>query len=325
LPPRGSMQKADNKIDSIIILRGIAALSVCIVHISLVINFHVNKIIDYIIMNGQQGVAIFFVISGFILPYSLYKKGYSIKGFFTFLFRRSIRIDPPYWASIALVFVVGLVPVSALSLYAIVLHVFYLVPFVKGAEWYSGIFWTLSIEFQFYILLGLFYPLLSKINAYYAVMSLLLVSAIFVFMRFTYRGIIISNFYDFVIGYIFFLGFIKKITKTHTLLIAVFFAIFLMAEVSYITGIVPLLAGLFIFLYKNKRLPDYILFTGKISYSLYLVHFPISYIFTRYTRQLIPNNYLLFVSCLTMCILFAWVFYKLIELPSMNLSRKLSA
>jgi peptidoglycan/LPS O-acetylase OafA/YrhL len=319
-----NMQKTDNKIESIIILRGIAALSVCIVHISLVINFHVNKVIDYIIVNGQQGVAIFFVISGFILPYSLYKKGYTLRGFFTFLFRRSIRIDPPYWATIVLLFVVGLVPVSALSLYAIIMHVFYLVPFVKGVEWYSGIFWTLSIEFQFYILLGLFYPLLSKVNPYIAVICLLLVSAIFVFMRFTYRGIIISNFYDFAIGYIFFLGFIKKLTKTHTLLIITLFAIFLIAEVSYITGIIPLLAGLFIFLYKNKRLPEYILFIGKISYSLYLVHYPISYVFARYSRQFIANNYLLFASCLIMCILFAWVFYKLVEQPSMNLSRKLS-
>ncbi|GAC1309855.1 MAG: acyltransferase [Mucilaginibacter sp.] len=318
------MQSTDNKIESIIILRGIAALSVCIVHISLVINFHGNKLIDYIIKNGQQGVAIFFVISGFILPYSLYKKGYTLKGFFTFLFRRSIRIDPPYWVTIALLFVVGMVPVSALSLYAVTLHVFYLVPFVKGVEWYSAIFWTLSIEFQFYILLGLFYPLLSKANGYVAVMCPVVVSAVFVFMRFTYRGIIISNFYDFAIGYIFFLGFIKKITKTHTLLIVVLFAIFLMAEVSYITGIIPLLAGLFIFLYKNKRLPDYILFTGRISYSLYLVHFPISYVFARYTRQFITNSYLLFVSCLAVCILFAWVFYKLVEQPSMNLSRRLS-
>ncbi len=67
-------KEISGKIDSVTILRGIASLAVCIVHTSLITGFHSNKFIDYIIMNGQQGVAVFFVLSGFILPYSLYKK-----------------------------------------------------------------------------------------------------------------------------------------------------------------------------------------------------------------------------------------------------------
>lgn len=317
------MDKSYNKINSVTILRGIAALSVCFVHIGLVINFHVNRLVDYIIMNGQQGVPIFFVISGFIIPYSLYKKGYKLSDFFTFLIRRSVRIDPPYWCTVALLFIIGGLPFSLLNLNLVVLHLFYLVPFVKGAQWYSSIFWTLSIEFQFYILLGLFYPILNRIGPNISVICLVSVSALCIFMQFTYRGIIISNLYDFVIGYIAFLGFINKITKNRTIIILVLYAVFLMFEVSYITGIIPLLTALFILLYKNNKLPNYISFTGKISYSLYLVHLPISYFFATLMHTFITNNFILYPLCLVVSIAFAYLFYRLIEKPSMDLSKNL--
>ena len=38
------------------------------------------------------------------------------------------------------------------------------IPFVKKSIWYNDIFWTLGIEFQFYIILGLFFPILERIN-----------------------------------------------------------------------------------------------------------------------------------------------------------------
>ena len=317
------MDENNNKIKSIIILRGIAALSVCFVHVGIVTNFHVNRLIDFIIMNGQQGVAIFFVISGFIMPYSLYKKGYQLNNFFAFLIRRSVRIDPPYWCTIALLFLIGGLPISLLNLKSIILHIFYLVPFVKGAVWYSSIFWTLSIEFQFYILLGLFYPILNKINPNISIACLILVSAICVFMKFTYRGIIISNLYDFVIGYIVFLGFINKVTKNKTIIILVLFAVFLAFAVSYTTAIVPLLSALFIIFYKNDKLPGYVSFTGNISYSLYLVHLPVSSFFAFQMHRFITNNFLLFPLCIAVSILFAYVFYRLVEKPSMDLSRNI--
>ncbi|MDB5091126.1 MAG: hypothetical protein JWR09_5120, partial [Mucilaginibacter sp.] len=75
----------NSKIISIVLLRAIAALSVCIVHIQMICDLHVNFLIDYLTNLGQQGVVIFFVISGFILPYSLYQKNYVLKDFFSFL------------------------------------------------------------------------------------------------------------------------------------------------------------------------------------------------------------------------------------------------
>lgn len=56
----------------------------------------------------------FFVISGFIIPYSLYKAGYRRGDFGRFLLKRIARLDPPYFATIlrclALSYVVTLAP-----------------------------------------------------------------------------------------------------------------------------------------------------------------------------------------------------------------------
>ena len=144
-------------------------------------------------------------------------------------------------------------------------------------------------------------------------------------MGYTYRGIIISNFYDFVIGYITFLGFINKISRNISILIIVCFAIFIMLKVSYITSTIPLLTALFIIFYKNNKLPKYISFTGTISYSLYLVHLPVSSFLVSRIHLFITNTYLLYVLCLVISILFAYLFYILIEKPSMNLSKNLKS
>lgn len=50
--------------------------------------------------NGYTGVYISFVISGFIIPYSLHRGGYTLRNFGRFLIKRGIRLYPPYLISI---------------------------------------------------------------------------------------------------------------------------------------------------------------------------------------------------------------------------------
>lgn len=157
------MQQPPTKkfIASVQYLRGLAALGVVFCHYGY--NFKSYPNLSAFFNFGQTGVHLFFLISGFIIVYSLTNSGYKTNRFFTFLLKRSIRIDPPYYVVIALTLLlyyilslvanVAPIPVIAGQLVA---HIFYLVPFTKY-PFYIHVFWTLSVEFQFYILIGLGY------------------------------------------------------------------------------------------------------------------------------------------------------------------------
>lgn len=89
--------KSQERIANIELLRGIASIGVCLVHLQMFSGYTQFPVIDKLINGGQLGVYIFFIVSGFVLPYSLYKNNYRLKDFFTFLFKRNLRIDPPYF------------------------------------------------------------------------------------------------------------------------------------------------------------------------------------------------------------------------------------
>jgi len=311
----------DSKITSITLLRAIAALLVCFVHIQMISGFHSNFVVDYIMSNGQQGVGIFFVISGFILPYSLYKKNYVLKEFFSFLLRRSIRIDPPYWCIIALSFIFGVVPIALLTFNSVLLHVFYLVPFVKDANWYSGVFWTLSIEFQFYFLLGIFFPFLMRLKANIAILILVIVNIICVLSKITSRGIIIDQMPCFVMGFIAFMVYIKRVNLTSGVLVLLTLSAYVMVAVSIKSGAVPLITALFILFYRYQNEVQPLYFIGNISYSLYLIHLPASLLFAEYFGSYLPSKSSLFLACLLVSILSAYVYYLLIERYALKLSK----
>lgn len=82
-------------------LRGIAALSVLVYHFtgSLIRNFPHNplpKPIFSLLSHGNMGVEVFFVLSGFVISYTL-RNAWVTPGYVgRFALRRSIRLDPPF-------------------------------------------------------------------------------------------------------------------------------------------------------------------------------------------------------------------------------------
>src|SRR4051794_33067372 len=57
---------------------------------------------------GYLGVEAFFVISGFIIPYSMHRRGYEFpRDAWAFATRRIVRIEPTYVASVVLVTTLG--------------------------------------------------------------------------------------------------------------------------------------------------------------------------------------------------------------------------
>jgi peptidoglycan/LPS O-acetylase OafA/YrhL len=118
---------------------------------------------DYPLFYGRTGVQLFFVLSGFLLflPYarSLHglQKHPSAILFYT---RRVLRVGPAYWISILL-----LLPLAPLTLARFgdgAAHALFMSnAFTNTVYSYNGVFWTMAIEVQFYVLL----PLLGFLGA----------------------------------------------------------------------------------------------------------------------------------------------------------------
>ncbi|HWZ35391.1 MAG TPA: acyltransferase [Mucilaginibacter sp.] len=309
------------KIHSVVYLRAIAALGVCIIHIQFATGVTFNKIVDYFINSGQQGVAVFFVISGFILPTSLYRSGYQLKNFFRFIAKRSLRVDPPYWFSIILLFTIGLYPAKALHIDRLLYHLTYLVPFVKGQEWFTGVYWTLSIEFQFYLILALLFPLLIKGPKYVSIAVLIAISLFC--LRYTVRGFIISYVYDFAFGFLAFFAYTKIVNMRPFIIILVGFTVAICCFKSIASGLVPFLTVLTIVFMKTSKPVPVLSFLGNISYSIYLIHIPVMTFLGHQLSIYHLSPLALSVIFIATIIPAAYLMFYLVEKPSMLLSKRI--
>ncbi|MEO8884769.1 MAG: acyltransferase, partial [Mucilaginibacter sp.] len=159
------------KIYAIENLRGIAALLVCVFHLTS--NQYLqgtDSLWRKIAGLGYLGVPVFFAISGFVIPWALYNSNYKINNFFSYMLKRAIRIEPPYLVSIIMLLVLNYLS-SLSSLYAglpfsfsikqFLLHLFFL-PGYFNYVWYQPVYYTLLIEFQFYILCGLLFVVFAS-------------------------------------------------------------------------------------------------------------------------------------------------------------------
>ena len=146
------------RIDHIQVLRGVAATLVLIAH-SVDVSVRQGSWFGDAWLPlgnfGAFGVDIFFVISGFVMPYSLEgKRGADAAR--RFLLLRWIRIAPPYLIIVAALCILWWyqgVPATWRSIANAVLFL----PFFDGSEFTEpplAIGWTLSFEFTFYLVVA---------------------------------------------------------------------------------------------------------------------------------------------------------------------------
>jgi peptidoglycan/LPS O-acetylase OafA/YrhL len=148
-------------------LRGLAALAVVGYHfyarspLADSLGPVLPRWIDLALRNGQMGVDVFFVLSGFVIAMSIdgakITRGYVGR----FALRRSIRLDPPYWVTLAIASVLLFVAHRPITAGQVVAHVFYLQGII-GYPQIVSMFWTLCYEIQFYLVLVLFVALAQR-------------------------------------------------------------------------------------------------------------------------------------------------------------------
>jgi len=147
-------------------LRGLASLAVVLFH------FRARTGVDGLVSlfwNGRLGVHAFFVISGFVMPMALARAGYRFRDFPSFVAKRVVRLDPPYFLAILLVLALRFLPHALFGVgerpppewARLGSHLLYLTG-ILGFEWLNPVFWTLALEFQFYLALGALFPLLGN-------------------------------------------------------------------------------------------------------------------------------------------------------------------
>lgn len=322
------------KIISVEWLRGLASLGICEMHIFCAQDFFsttdtfFHTYLFPLSIIGRLGVAVFFVISGFIIPYSMWRRNYTHSKYLSFLTKRLIRLEPPYIITIALSVIIAFITTTIFKneLYEInwlnlAMHLGYLNVFFDNV-WVNPVFWTLAIEFQFYILIGILFPLVSsKPNA--PLLLILSILSTLISLNNPGHQFIFIHFHLFILGIICFQKFINKIHP-----VSFWLQIFINSgSIYYFHGkgyVVAALLTMLIILYNVNIKSNYMLFLGKISYSLYLIHWIVGVelirnIFMYYFPDSSQSTKILLgLFILAVCLGLSALFFKFVEEPSIQ-------
>ena len=268
-------------------MRGLASFAVCWFHLAFASRYTPDP--AWWNMTGQYGylgVQAFFVISGFVLPYALFKSRYRVRNFVRFVLKRIVRLDPPYFLTIAgtvalayaSTFVPGWKGSLDISLPQVLSHLAYLTA-LTGHDWIVHVFWTLGIEFQFYLCLALGFPLLVHEKAWVR-RSILCVFCLLAFAFSTDGGaderpFLFQHAFVFALGITTFWRHERLADTREWLGWQVLATVGTALTLGPLFAAASVLSSLLIALLPHLTLGRVLAWLGRLSYSLYLVHLPI--------------------------------------------------
>jgi peptidoglycan/LPS O-acetylase OafA/YrhL len=312
------------RISTLDALRGVASFAVCWFHLT---NGNAEFLPEGWLKSsgtyGWAGVEVFFVISGFVIPYALHRSNYELKNYGRFVLKRVVRLDPPYLVAIAVTVALNYLSSALpgyrgepfqLSLAQLLLHFGYINVFF-GYPWLNVAFWTLAIEFQYYLLAGLLFPacasrdkrLLVPLLACAAALPFALPSPSFIFhYEFLFLLGVVTFQYKIEVW-----GKRTYLALLFTLGVGTFYTL---GGLITAVGTVTALAIAFVEI-RNKVLG----FLGTISYSLYLLHGPVGgrviNLGVRYCHST-GGKIVALILATGVSIAASYLLYKLVEHPS---------
>jgi len=298
----------EKKYVSVQALRGLAALSVMFFHFRYLINQQFPTKGDYLFGWGAMGVDLFFVISGFVITLSAAKLGSGKIASQNFLKSRFKRIIPTYFILLLFTFILS----GGMSIFHypeklenLVSAMTFSPLFVDNAPFYIndnltfGIRWTLNYEIYFYLIAGICLlfkrPCLSLLIFFSTALIIIPIltgnEVTFSSQGYQY-GIPYFNLMTNPISWLFISGMLialsvplmQKIPKTVKLVYLAFGTGYLIDNL-FITknlghGLTASGLPLVLFLsgvvmndaWLKKITPNWLVFLGDISFSLYLIH-----------------------------------------------------
>ncbi len=285
---------------------------------------------------GPMGVALFFLISGFVIPFAFTRQTRA-----QFLIGRFFRLWPVYFVgfttSVLIVIMasrsLGTNPPFELSYAA--LHSILGIRELLARPSIDGIVWTLEVELRFYLLAAVLAPLLARgsIFTITAPIALFLICVAFrssLPMWFTiYAPYLIFMF----IGVS--LNFLHRGLQSLPVTIT---AIVILAMLAYLTPgvsseVVKLTASNYIVamavfctcMASSRRIPDLaaLRFFAAISYPLYVLHALTGYAVMGWLVAHNVSPAIAISSATATAILLAWIIHKTIEMPSATIGRQI--
>jgi peptidoglycan/LPS O-acetylase OafA/YrhL len=333
--------KSGQRLIALDALRGIASLSVMWFHfyvfsnIGQILQPHFPKIFDILFRHCALGVVVFFVLSGFVISLSLIDKESSFSVFKNFTIRRSIRLDIPYFFVLIFATCILIIHGEAPTIGQFISHIFYLQN-ILGYKNIVSQFWTLCYEIQFYLFFALCFTLYRKKYlksfSYLIFVFPFIVSLGFVFFDHSSHGWFIDRWYEFALGACtlwFLFGNISWMLWVPIMISSLSLGI-MCHDITLITAACTAMAiggaGMVGGLIRWSGGPV-LMWLGKISYSLYLIHF-IGDVITK--KMVTPHSSLTmaitaFLIASSMSIIGAAILFYVIERPSHRLSQHLGA
>jgi exopolysaccharide production protein ExoZ len=325
------------QMNSIQALRGFAALIVVLFHVAGGMNeYFGNPLLLKIFSFGEGGVDIFFVVSGFIIMHVHESDRGKPEQWTEYMRRRLIRIYPVYWAAFLLPFFVyffqGRIGEGQEISYQSTLLSFFLLP--QNNRMILVVTWTLVYEIMFYLIFGI-----SILNQ--KIGTIILGTWLISIFTFNFLGLSlpihqVTDFrnLEFFLGMGIALALKKEWINFPNFLwkIGVFlFCCSLVwswqdsASSHWLMAISTafFIAGSARSHLLNQITPQWLLFLGMISYSLYLVHVPTLLLSSQLLIKLgIQSPAFFYILTLGIILINGFLFYWIVERNVQNLEKK---
>jgi peptidoglycan/LPS O-acetylase OafA/YrhL len=338
-------------------LRGIAALWVVLFHAES--GGHLAALTAYfsgwltlsLFQSGHLGVAVFFVLSGFVIAHSLRNASMSLAFFQNFILRRFLRLSPPYYVAIVFVLIANILSSSIksepllfldqpFSIERLLAHLGY-VQTLLGFTGFDSVYWTLGLEMQFYIvfctLIGCSHWLerSGKPGTRLTFGLAAIVAALFPMGIVDHQGLdatFLPLWVSFLLGVFAYWAWKRRLKPIFFYLYAISLLIPSIVQQSMFEIAAILIAILLLEVGRGNRMQSWLnhswlQFLGRISYSLYLIHNPLSGIIFFVAYKLLPQSMasttLTLIATVVICISCANLMWHWIEQPSIRWSQKM--